>query len=54
MERIRVLNESKFERLTKAEMTNVKGGWGCLSCKKRSRKIPISVRIEPSGHTVSV
>ena len=49
MERIRVLNESKFERLTEAEMTQVNGGL-CIRCLKRARKGPeVEVKISIKG-----
>lgn len=38
--RFEVINESKFERLSKKELQGVKGGF-CISCMKRSRKIRI-------------
>ncbi|MCG8581670.1 MAG: bacteriocin [Bacteroidales bacterium] len=48
MERIRVLNESKFKRLTEAEMAKVNGGL-CVSCKKRDRKIEFGISAKASG-----
>ncbi len=41
--RFNVINESKFERLSNKDMQNSKGGWICVSCKKRQRKVPIVI-----------
>ncbi|WP_291860457.1 hypothetical protein [Marinilabilia sp.] len=57
MNRISVLNESKFERMTPQQLQVIQGGMTgkgiCLSCKKRARKIRIAVGTEPSGETIS-
>ncbi len=53
MNRIQVLRESKFNKMTEVEMTHVKGGWFCLLCKKQARKIPVVGRIEESSWTIS-
>ena len=37
----KVINGSKFERLSHAEMASVKGGEFCISCMKRDRKVMI-------------
>ena len=41
MKRFEVINCSKFERLSHAEMASVKGGEFCISCMKRDRKVMI-------------
>ena len=38
MDRIKVLRESKFNKMSETEMTKVKGGAVCLLCVKRARK----------------
>lgn len=45
MKRFDVINASKFERLSNADMSSVKGGdvYICISCMKRSRKVPIGL-----------
>lgn len=40
MDRIKVLHESKFNRMTDSEMAKINGGL-CISCKKRARRIEI-------------
>ncbi|TRX65894.1 hypothetical protein [Carboxylicivirga sp. M1479] len=45
MNRINVLNESKFDRLTNDELRSTKGGL-CISCKKRDRKVEIGLKNE--------
>ena len=58
MNRINVLKESKFNRMTEAEMAKVNGGL-CISCKKRDRKIEIGIEgsgggtCNSSGYTAS-
>ncbi len=37
MNRINVLRESKFNKMTEVQMTHVKGGGICLFCVKRAR-----------------
>lgn len=37
MKRFDVINASKFERLSNADMSSVKGGGICLLCMKRER-----------------
>lgn len=41
VKRFEVINGSKFERLSHAEMASVKGGEFCISCMKRDRKVMI-------------
>ena len=43
MKRFEVINGSKFERLSHAEMASVKGGRVCISCMKRDRKFKVGV-----------
>lgn len=37
MDRIKVLHESKFNRMTDSEMAKINGGL-CISCMKKSKK----------------
>lgn len=57
MNRISVLKESKFKRMTPQQLQAIQGGMTgtgiCLSCKKRARKIRIAIGTEPSGETIS-
>ncbi|WP_171597556.1 hypothetical protein [Marinifilum caeruleilacunae] len=46
--RFKVINDSKFERLSTKELQESKGGI-CLSCKRRTKKTQIEVRIWGSG-----
>ena len=41
MKRFEVINGSKFERLSHAEMASIKGGRVCISCMKRSGKFKV-------------
>ncbi len=50
--RFEVIKESKFDQLSKKQMQESKGGWICISCKKRTRKVPIVIGVDPSGGTV--
>ena len=43
MKRFEVINGSKFERLSHAEMASVKGSRVCISCMKRDRKFKVGV-----------
>ena len=45
MNRISVLNESKFERMSIEELRSTKGGF-CLSCKKRTRKVELGCAVK--------
>lgn len=51
MKRFEVINGSKFERLSHAEMSSVKGGAAdfCISCMKRERKIKIGSQPGETG-----
>jgi len=44
-ERFSVINDSKFESLSDQDLMETKGGL-CISCMKRSRKIPWNPTIE--------
>lgn len=50
-ERFSVINESKFERLSKKELQESKGGI-CWSCMRRTRKVQIGGTIT-GGVTIS-
>lgn len=50
--RFEVIKESKFDQLSKKQMQESRGGWICLSCKKRERKIPIVIGVDESGETM--
>ncbi len=50
MNRISVLNDSKFERMTLSELQSTKGGF-CISCKKRTRKVEIGLELELSANS---
>ena len=52
-DRFSVISESKFERLSKKELQESKGGI-CVSCKKRTRNVPIVFFPSDSGHTQPV
>lgn len=41
-DRFKVIQESKFEKLSKNDLQKVKGGL-CISCKRRSRKVEINI-----------
>ncbi len=43
MNRIKVLKESKFNRLSQHELIAIKGGGLCISCKKRDRKVEVEL-----------
>jgi len=46
--RFEVINESKFEKLSKRELQNSKGGI-CWSCMRRTRRVPIGGTIKGGG-----
>ncbi len=54
MNRINVITESKFERMTNEELSSAKGGI-CLSCKKRDRSVElgVTIKVKPHGKTIS-
>ena len=47
-ERFEVIKESKFEKLSKKELQNSKGGI-CWSCMRRTRRVPIGGKITGGG-----
>ncbi|MCT4603644.1 MAG: hypothetical protein N4A59_12200 [Marinifilum sp.] len=47
--RFKVINESKFERLSKKELQASKGGL-CFSCKRRDRKVELGLRVRIWAH----
>ncbi len=52
MNRIQVLRESKFNKMTEVEMTEIKGGGICIRCLKRARNgLTVSIGITESGYT---
>ena len=51
-DRFSVISESKFERLSKKELQESKGGI-CWSCMRRTRKVRIGGTITASG-TISL
>jgi hypothetical protein len=40
--RFKVINESKFEKLSKSDLQKAKGGI-CLSCMRRTRKVKVHI-----------
>lgn len=42
MNRFKIIEESKFEKLDHSEMGSIQGGL-CISCKKRARKIELGL-----------
>ncbi len=44
MNRIKVIQETKFNRLSKEELRSTKGGF-CLSCRKRDRKVELGFSV---------
>lgn len=43
MKRFEVINDSKFEHLSQAEMSSVKGGRVCIACMKRGKGFKVGV-----------
>jgi hypothetical protein len=53
MNRFTELKSSKFERLSQAELSSVKGGCICISCLKRTRKIRVGFFVKAENGTIS-